>query len=303
MSADLTNPVFTDEAKAREWLEAKRWPNGPVCSHCGATAERVTRLEGKASRPGLWQCNECHGQFSVTIGTLYERSHIPLHKWLLATHLLTASKKGISSHQLHRMLGVTYKTAWFMSHRIREGMKEINPGKMGGGGKVVEADETFLANSPKTKKRPGYQHKVAVLSLVERGGNIRSVQLDRAPNKDVVDTAISANVHPETTLHTDGAQYYKGLLSVAAHQSVDHAKGEYVRDGVHTNTLEGYFSVLKRGLVGTYQHVSEQHLHRYLVEFDFRYSNRAALGMTDAMRAERAVKGIEGKRLTYRPTH
>ena len=177
MTADLTNPVFQDEAKAREWLEKSRWPNGPICTHCGATSEHATRLEGKAARPGLWQCNACHGQFSVTVGTLYERSHIPLHKWLLATHLMTSSKKGISAHQLHRMLGITYKSAWFMCHRIREGMTNTNPAPIGGSGKTIEADETFVGRKPGTKKRRGSGHLNPVVALVERKGGVRSFHI------------------------------------------------------------------------------------------------------------------------------
>ena len=304
MTADLTNPVFTDEAKAREWLEAKRWPNGPVCQHCGATAERIRKLEGEAHRTGLYQCNECHGQFSVTIGTLYERSHVPLHKWLLATHLLTSSKKGMSAHQLHRMLGVTYKTAWFMAHRIREGMTTTPTGPLGQGGGTVEADETYIGRKTGVKKaKAGGGHKMAVMALVERGGAVRSFHIDAMTGKAMIDV-LDKNVAREAHLRTDELPTYKEIgWNFASHEAVKHSADEYVRGDAHTNTIEGFFSIFKRGMKGVYQHCGEQHLHRYLAEFDFRYSNRAGLGVNDAMRAERAIKGIEGKRLTYRRTN
>lgn len=300
MTCDLTSPIFTDEAAAIDHLEASRWANGVSCPLCGDT--NVRKMEGK-TQAGMFQCNGCRDKFTFRTGTVFERSHIPVHKWLLATHLMAASKKGISAHQLHRMLGITYKSAWFMAHRIREAMA---PGKtakkIGGEGKTVEADEMFVTKSPKTKKRPGYQHKVAVLSLVERGGDTRSMKIE-AVNKNEIDSGIRAHVDPASTLHTDSAQHYKGLLSVADHEAVDHSK-EYARKGktgmVHTNTLEGYFSVFKRGLVGTYQHVSPQHMDRYLAEFDFRQNNRTAMGVDDITRAARILKGAEGKRLTYR---
>ena len=312
MTADLTNPVFQDEAKAREWLEASRWPNGPVCAHCGATAERVRKLLGVKDkkgreRQGLYQCNECHGQFTVMMGTLYERSHIPLHKWLLATHLMTSSKKGMSAHQLHRMLGVTYKTAWFMGHRIREGMTDTNPSPIGGSGKIIEADEAFVGGKEGNKHRNkrklmgrGYDGKEMVFSLVERGGKARSFHVPSISTKELR-PILMAHAHPGSALMTDEGH---GLSMVdkefARRGMVRHAKGEYARGDIHTNTVEGFFSIFKRGVMGTYHHVSAQHLKRYLAEFDFRYTNRASVGVNDAMRAEKALKGIEGKRLTYR---
>lgn len=297
MTADLTNPIFTNEDKARAHLEALRWPDGPSCPHCGSVGN-LKRLDGKSHRPGLFQCNECRGHFSVTVGSIFERSHIPLHKWLLAFHLMASSKKGISAHQLHRMLGITYKSAWFMAHRIRECMKPGDTNPMGGEGQVVEADETYIGTIKGAKKRPGYAHKRTVLSLVERGGKVRSFQLERG-TKYQIKGMLYDQVDPASTLHTDGAQMYKGS-PVAKHESVDHSAGEYVRDDVHTNTVEGVFSIFKRGMIGTYQHCGEQHLQRYLNEFDFRYSNRAALGVGDKERAAIAVKGAAGKRLTYR---
>ena len=298
---------FTNEEAARKHLERIQWPDGTICPHCGVVAE-ASRIAG--GRKGLWFCNACRKQFSVTVGTLFERSKVPLNTWLYANHLLMSSKKGISSHQLARMLGVTYKTAWFMSHRIREGLK---PAKgtppLGGEGKIVEADETFIGKKDGMRKRDGaggYQHKRAIMSLVERGGKIRSFKIGKASRDDMLPIMLK-NINRKSTLHTDGAQVYKFTGVTAEHESVDHNK-EYVRDGrdgakVHTNTLEGFFSVFKRGMVGTYQHCGEQHLDRYLAEFDFRMNNRIALGCDDAVRADRALQGIVGKRLTYRRTH
>jgi hypothetical protein len=235
------------------------------------------------------------------VGTLYERSHIPLHKWLLATHLLTASKKGISAHQLHRMLGITYKSAWFMCHRIRESMA---PAKgeppLGGEGKVVEADETYIGRKRGTKVRSGVGHKHAVVSLVERGGRARSFKVDRA-TPHVIRRIVAENASPKSALMSDDAIAYKSVgKTFASHESVNHTEGEYVRGAASTNTVEGFYSIFKRGMKGVYQHCDEKHLQRYLNEFDFRYSNRAAVGCTDTERATKALKGIEGKRLTYR---
>lgn len=304
MTLNLKAKIYTDETAARKHLEAIQWPSGPVCPHCGVIGE-ATLLEGKSTRPGVYKCRPCGQPFSVTVGTIMERSKIPLTKWLLATELLTSSKKGISAHQLHRMLGVTYKSAWFLAHRIREAMAPLEGSEppLGGPGKVVEADEAYIGKKDgkrKAKGAGGYAHKRTVLSLVERGGKIRSFKLG-GNTRSEIGPVIMANVDPSSTLHTDGAQVYK-FTNVAKHESVDHAK-EYVRDGVHTNTLEGFFSVFKRGMVGTYQHCGEQHLQRYLAEFDFRQNNRAKLGVTDDMRAIKALEGIRGKRLTYRRTN
>jgi transposase-like protein len=300
---NLNDPIFTDEAKAREYFEGLRWPNGPVCPHCAETV-RVYRLEGKSHRPGLFHCNACSGAFTVTTGGVMESSHIPLTKWALGFRLMAASKKGISAHQLHRMLGITYKSAWFMAHRIREAM---DPGVsvIGGPDVIVEADETELSPSKKSKRRPRSQSKKFV-SLVERGGRVRSAPItgaDRPISWDIHNTLYN-HMHRASILHTDGAQHYKFMGLSAKHESVDHNKlyARTAKDGsrVHTNSAEGYFSIFKRGLVGTYQHMSEQHLPRYLAEFDFRMSNRVRLGVNDEMRTERAIKGAEGKRLTYR---
>jgi transposase-like protein len=315
MTCDLTNPIFTNEAAALDHMEADRWPNGATCPLCGS--DNVLKMGGK-TQAGMWMCNGCRGKFTVRTGTVFERSHIPLHKWLLATHLLASSKKGISAHQLHRMLGITYKSAWFMAHRIREAMAPTaDAGPMGGEGKIVETDETEI--SPSRKSRPRKRSlNMKIVSLVERGGRVRSrniSKLDRSMTR-TVRNVVKQELDPASTLHTDGAVWYAMHPPLAAkHESVDHSKGEYVRyenvfsfpEGeqhvVHTNSAEGYFSIFKCGLVGTYQIMSEQHLHRYLAEFDFRMSNRARLGVTDDMRAARILKGAEGKRLTYRQPH
>lgn len=306
MSGELESVIFQDVDQARAFLEAARWPNGPVCPHCGAF-ENVHRLEGKASRPGLFQCNACHGQFSVTVGTVFERSKIPLNTWLLATHLLSSSKKGMSSHQLHRMLGVTYKTAWFMSHRIREALREGHfSGPLGGEGKTVEMDEAYIGGLEKNKHRNKRKHaggggkgKEAVFALVERGGSVRSHHVPKVNAKTLRPILVS-QVKRSTALMSDESVHSKTLgQEYQRHQTVNHSIGEYVRGDAHTNTIEGYFSIMKRGIHGIYHHVSPQHLKRYLAEYDFRYNERSRLGVDDAERTVKALKGIEGKRLTY----
>ncbi len=308
MTLNLKAKIYNDETAARRHLEKLQWPDGPICPHCGVIGE-ATELTGASTRPGVWKCRACEKPFSVTVGTVFERSHVPLTKWLLATELLTSSKKGISAHQLHRMLGVTYKTAWFMAHRIREAMAPAKGSEppLGGDGFVVEADETYIGKKDGKRKRAGAggaAHKRTVLSLVERGGKIRSFKLG-SPTRDEIGAAIRTNVDPASTLHTDGSKVYHGLAATEGHEAIDHNKA-YVRPGkddlVHTNTLEGFFSVFKRGMVGTYQHCGEQHLQRYLAEFDFRANHREKLGYTDDMRAVKALEGIGGKRLTYRRT-
>jgi transposase-like protein len=308
MAADLTNPVFTNEAAAVAHLEASRWPDGVNCPHCGSL--NVRRMGGK-TQAGMFLCNDCRDKFTARVGTVMERSHVPVHKWLLAIHLLTSSKKGMSAHQLHRMLGVTYKTAWFMAHRIREAMRDDNgSGPLGGEGKVVEADETYFGNAddPAKGKRTirgkrGHAGKRAVVALVERGGRVRSFHPGVA-DKVTVTKIARENIARETRLHTDESRLYVGADEhFASHETVKHTAHEYVRGDVHTNSVEGYFSIFKRGMRGVYQHCKEKHLHRYLAEFDFRYNNRIALGVNDKERAAVALKGIEGKRLTYRRTH
>jgi transposase-like protein len=317
MTYDLAYPAFADEDAAREALEASRWPNGPVCPYC-KQQEPVRAFGGKSMGKGWFHCNDCRRKFTVRVGTLYERSHIPLSKWLLATHLLTSSKKGMSTHQLHRMLGVTYKTAWFMTHRIREARSESGSAPIGGEGKVVEADETYFGKiegpirhsrkrynwSPTKGGLVGPAGKLAVLALVQRGGEARMFHL-ATPDKATVEKIVRENVAKEARLYTDESRLYGGSADhFTSHDTVKHSAGEYVRyeDGraIHSNTVEGVFSVFKRGMKGVYQHCKEKHLHRYLAEFEFRYNNRTALGVTDKERAAKAIKGIEGKRLTYR---
>jgi transposase-like protein len=290
----LSEPRFHDEDKAREHIEASRWPNEVNCPLCGSLD--VMHMAGK-TQAGMFLCRDCRGKFTCRTGTVMERSHIPLHKWLLAIHLMASSKKGMSAHQLMRMLGLgSYRTAWFMAHRIREAMAPA-PGSIepiGGKGKTVEADETYLGKSPKSRRKPN-ERPIQVFSLVERGGEVRSI-IDHT----TVRSALYEHLNFESSLMTDGAQQFKNMLPVGQHQSVDHSKYEWARGAVHTNTLENFFSVFKRGLVGTYQHVDKKHLHRYLAEFDFRYNNRTALKVEDAERAAKALTGVEGKRLTYR---
>ena len=312
----LENPIFNDEAAAREWLEARVWPNGATCPHCGATGEDVTKLEGKAHRPGLFQCSQCREQFTVTVKTVFERSKIPLTKWLAALFLMTASKKGVSAHQVHRMLGISYKSTWFMMHRLREAMRTGGLEPLGGEGKVVEADETYFGNIPEAqlpklkksghayaKNRYGQGTKRAIIALVERGGSVRSFHVPTADAGNVAQI-VRDNIKRETRLQTDESQLYKKVgREFAAHETVNHSKEEYARGDVTTNTIEGYFSVFKRGMRGVYQHCGEKHLHRYLAEFDFRYNNRAGNGVDDAARADLLAAGIKGKRLTYRRPH
>jgi transposase-like protein len=299
----LTEPRFKNDDAARKHLEAIRWPTGPVCPHCGGI-ERNSALQGTSHRPGLFFCGDCRKQFTVTVGTVFERSKIPLHKWLMATHLMCASKKGISSKQIERMLGVTYKTAWFMTHRIREAMKPTNTGFFGAGGKIVEADETFIGRKPGTVKRKGgFAHKEVVFSLLERNGGIRSFHVPDVTAKTLKEK-LNAHVARDARLMTDSAgQYRKTKRDFPKHGTVNHMIGEYARGDVTTNTVEGFFGIFKRGMYGTYQHCSSHHLERYTTEFDFRFNNRTALGVSDAQRTDAALKGISGKRLTYRRTH
>lgn len=307
-------PMFQDEDKAREALEALRWPDGPFCPHCGnSDQEKIAKIEGKkqSHRPGLYYCNDCKGQFTVTVGTVFERSKISLTKWWMAAHLLNSSKKGISAHQIHRTIGVTYKTAWFMMHRLREAMADLTPsGPLGGSGKIVEADTTYIGGKEKNKhaskrdgKKIGGMGKQIVHTLVERGGKARSNHIANISGK-TLRPILTANVSRKSSLMTDTAGGYMDVgKEFDRHEMVDHGIGEYVRGDAHSNTVEGYFSVLKRGITGIYHHVSEAHLKRYLAEFDFRYNNRSSLGVTDGERTANALRVIEGKRLTYRPAN
>ena len=292
----LNNPIFQDKKKAREWLETLLWANGRSCGYCGVVGESSPMN----TRPGYYQCKACRKQFTVMVGTVFERSHIPLNKWLMAAFLLCASKKGISAHQMHRMLGITYKSAWFMMHRLREAMKPNNAVPFGSGGGAVEVDETYIGKKPGHKVRRGGDHKFSVVALVERDGRARSFYMPKLGGQDMRDV-LHHHISKDAHLKTDTSTFYNNMdKSFASHEKVNHTKDEYVRGTASTNTVEGVFSIFKRGMIGTYQHCGEQHLQRYLTEFDFRYSNRAALEISDEVRAEKALKGIVGKRLTYR---
>jgi transposase-like protein len=284
-------PIFTNDDAARRHLEKIRWPEGPICPHCGnADQEKITALKGESHRPGLYQCNACREHFTVTVGSVMERSHIPLSKWVYAFHLMASSKKGMSAHQLHRMLGITYKSAWFMAHRIREAMRPADAtGPLGGEGKIVEADETYHGKtekprvSPQRKGRPykydakGPRDKRAIIALIERGGRVRTFHVGAA-DKVTVSKIVMDNVSRESRLHTDESRLYTGSdAHFASHETVKHSAKEYVRGDVHTNCAEGYFSIFKRGMRGVYQHCREKHLHRYLAEYDFRFNHRVAL--------------------------
>ena len=317
----LTHPIFHDEAKARKHFEKLRWPNGPICPHCGAYGETIGKVvrkrkltskptpEGKKHRPqrdGLYYCNYCDEQFTVTVGTVMERSHVPLNKWLMGFVLMASSKKGISAKQLQRNLAVTYRTAWFLAHRIREAMRNPNASPIGGQNKVVESDETFVGGSGSNVHRgKSAPKKHAVQALVERGGEVRAKHVaDITANtlRENLVTRASRKSH----LMTDEWPAYKGIgKEFSGHSTVKHTDGEYVRLGgfVHTQSVEGFFSILKRGVFGTFHSVSEAHLQRYVDEFVFRYNNRIALGIDDTERANRAIEGIEGKRLTYKRTN
>lgn len=304
----LSAKHFHDEAEAYAWVEARVWPQGPVCPHCGGV-ERISKMGGKSTRIGTYKCYQCRKPFTVKVGTVFEASHVPMRYWLQAMFLITSSKKGISANQMHRTLGVTLKTAWFMGHRIREAMKAVGVAPMGGAGRTVEADETYFGDkhivTKRTKRgKAAHSSKRSIVSLVERGGAARTFHVETA-DKASVQAIMRRNVAIETEIMTDESKLYgfvKGAY--AGHHTVIHSGEEYVRyEGertVHTNTVEGYFSVFKRGMRGTYQHCAEKHLHRYLAEFDFRYNNRVALGVNDAMRADEITKGIVGKRLMYR---
>lgn len=299
----LSKPYFHNEAAAFRHLESVLWPEGPVCPHCGSLNAKHYDL-GK-TRLGLRKCAErqCRKQFTVKVGTVFESAHIPLNKMLQAVYLMTSSKKGISAHQLHRILEVTYKSAWFLAHRIREAMRDGSLAPMGGPGGIVESDETFIGNLPGVpRNKGGTGHKSVVLTLVERGGSARSFHVDSTAISDII-PVVNANIHREAAVMTDTASWYRQLNKdgqFASHEMVNHTRKEYVRGRVHTNTVEGYYSIFKRGMKGVYQHCSEKHLHRYLAEFDFRYSNRSARGIEDGERAQKAMLGLVGKRLTYR---
>jgi transposase-like protein len=322
MSNAFAAPHFSNDEAARAMIEGIRWPEGPVCSHCGT----INHAYAVSGRLGLYRCaeKECRKDFSVTTGTVMERSKIPLHKWMMAFYLMCASKNGVSAHQLHRALGLTYQSAWFMAHRIREAMRDGGFSPLGGNGSIVEADETYFGNrdephvSPQRKGRPFTKkgkgaNKRAVVALVERGGNVRTFHVAVA-DKVTVSKIITDNIARESRLHTDESRLYVGADDhFEAHKTVKHTAKEYARrdivadpdfmqwqETVHTNSAEGYFSIFKRGMKGIYQHCGEKHLHRYLAEFDFRYNHRVALGHSDIDRTKAAIRAVAGKRLTYR---
>jgi transposase-like protein len=318
MSNALIAPHFQSPEAAREWLEKLRWPEGPICSHCG-TIGRAYAIK----KPGWYRCaeKECRKDFTVTTGTVMERSHIPLNKWLMAFYLLNASKKGMSAHQLHRALRLDYKSAWFMCHRIREAMRSGGLGPLGGEGKIVEADETYYGPVDKAKVRTkttsgrpfikkgktGPANKRPIVALVERGGNVRTFHVPVA-DQATVEKIVTENIARESRLHTDESKlYFNASETFAAHETVHHTSGEYVRYGegraIHTNSAEGYFSIFKRGMRGVYQHCKEKHLHRYLAEFDHRYNHRVKLGYSDIDRTLAAIRGVAGKRLYYKKPH
>jgi transposase-like protein len=302
----LSKKYFHNEAAAFAHLESIIWPDGPTCPHCGGV-DRITKVTAnpdKRIRIGLHRCGDCKKQFTVKVGTVFEHMRLPLHKALQAAYLMVSSKKGVSAHQLHRTLEITYKTAWFLAHRVREAMREGKLAPMGGNGGAVEADETFIGREPGVPMpKGGIGHKMKILSLVDREtGRARSIVLDNMRVETIAEI-VNANVHRESRLMTDEAYHYKHVgKGFAEHGAVKHKQDEYVsrKDRtIHSNTVEGYFSIFKRGMKGVYQHCGKRHLHRYLAEFDFRYSNRAALKVSDGERAVKALEGIVGKRLTY----
>ncbi|MFN3462670.1 MAG: IS1595 family transposase [Terricaulis sp.] len=307
MASVLDQAHFRSEVAAYRWVEARVWPNGRVCPHCG-TVENSVALKGKSTRIGVYKCRDCRKPFTVKVGTIFESSHIKLHLWLQAMFLIASSKKGISSNQLHRTLGITLKSAWFMSHRIRLAMKETGGGMFGAGGGGVEADETFIGQAYGESRRPaGYGHKQKMLTLIDREqGKARSFVIGGEIRLDKIKPILEANIAKDARVMTDEARHYYNLKKIwPSHQAVNHGKGEYVsREDrtLHTNTVEGYYSVFKRGMRGIYQHCAEHHLHRYAAEFDFRYSNRVKLGVDDQERFSRIVEGVVGKRFTYQTT-
>ena len=327
MSNAFAAPHFSDDGAARAMIEGIRWPEGPVCSHCG-TINHAYAVKGRA---GLFRCAEkvCRKDFTVTTGTIMERSKIPLHKWMMAFYLMCSSKKGVSAHQLHRALGLTYQSAWFMAHRIREAMRDGSFNPLGGGGKIVEADETYFGpveappRTVTTRGRPftkrgkgGPSNKRAIVALVERGGRVRTFH-PAVADGETVRAIVRENIARESRLHTDESRLYFGAdTHFEAHKTVKHTANEYVRrdfeadpdgsqwqESVHTNSAEGVFSIFKRGMRGIYQHCKEKHLHRYLAEFDFRYNHRVKLGHSDIDRTKAAIRAVAGKRLTYRQPH
>lgn len=312
MIAVFQEPVFQDEKVARETLEALRWPDGPYCPHCGCSdQDKIAKVEGQkqSHRPGLYYCGDCKGQFTVTVGTVFERSKVPLTKWWMAAHLMNSNKNGVSAHEIHRQLGVTYKTAWFMMHRLREAMIDAMPSPMGGTpGAVVQADETYHLNTSKRAKgyKRGLKEKASIVALVDESSQtVRTFHVENGTGLGAVEDILFRNVKRSATLVTDESRLYiTPGKEYADHQTMKHKDGVYVNEkGYTTNNVENFFGIFKRGMRGTYTFCGEQHLKRYLAEFEFRYNNRSGLGISDGERTAKALQGIEGKRLTYRPTH
>jgi len=312
MKSALTAPHLCNEETAFAYVESHLWPDGPVCPHCG-TVDQATKLKGKSTRPGLWKCRACRKPFTVRMRTIFESSHVPMHIWLQAIYLICSSKKGISTRQIQRTIGGSMKTAWFLMHRIRLAMDESGSGPLGGEGAIVESDETYtvykeggptwiLHPEYGWQRKVGYGDKIPVVTLVERGGKARSVKVENVTAREVR-RVVMENADTASHLRTDQANMYRAIgRQFASHEAVDHSREEWVRGDAHTQTVEGFFSIFKRGMTGVYQHCSEQHLHRYPAEFDFRYSNRVKPGVDDTERTRRAIKGAGGKRLTYRRT-
>ena len=297
---DLRNPIFHDDDAAREHLERVLWPQGPVCPRCGVMGDRITKLQGKSTRPGVYKCKDCRKPFSVTVGTVMERSHIPLSKWLLATQLMASSKKSMSAHQLHRMVGTSYEAAWFMFHRLREAATDIDPGTLGGPDRFVEADETYVGGKAKNKAFGSPPPKMAVFSLVERDGKARSFHIANV-TAESVRPLIEAAASRESHFRTDESGiYWKVGEEFASHKTVVHSAEEYVRGDAHVNSAEGFFGLFKRAIYGQFHSISEAHLHRYLAEADFKFNHRSALGYDDVDRAAALLRGVKGKRLLYR---
>jgi transposase-like protein len=314
----LDQPRFKNETAAYAYVESVVWPNGRVCPHCGVI-DKSGPLKGKSTRLGTYKCYACRKPFTVKVGTIFEKSHVPLHIWLQAMHLLCSSKKGFSANQFCRVLGVDFKTGWFIGHRIREAMKDDVLPPLGGSGKIVEVDETYFGRKEGAgpdlypwkfdnetgwyRERAGRTRpKIPLITLVERGGKARSIQAENITAR-TLRTAVLENAKTESRLMTDELRAYRRIgYRFASHETVKHSAEEYVRGDVHTNTVEGFYSIFKRGMIGIYQHCNERHLHRYAAEFDFRYNTRTALGFDDEQRTEAAVRGIIGKRLTYRTT-
>lgn len=298
---DLRNPIFHDDNAAREHLEAILWPHSPVCPRCGVMGERITKLQGKSTRPGVYKCKDCRKPFSVTVGTVMERSHIPLSKWLLAAQLMASSKKSMSAHQLHRMLGTSYEAAWFLFHRLREAANDIGgSGPLGGEDKFIEADEVYIGGRARNKAYGPPPKKMAVLTLVERGGEARSKHVAEV-TAETIRPFIVMTASRKSHLRTDeSGVYWKVGEEFKSHKTVVHSADEYVRGDASTNAVESFFALFRRAIYGQFHHISEAHLHRYLIEADFKYNYRSALGYDDVDRAAALLRGTKGKRLLYR---